>query len=411
MLTNVQHCQAIVQQLIVSETDIFFSNTLSSLSESLSVHSSILTKKIYQIDDKNISKPTLHDNFNGQFTASCRSSTIDSRTDHGNTAELEGQHVKGRRSIIESTVMIAGQIRFGDVVGLTEAKRSLQDSIVLPSIFPHLFTGGRKPWRRILLYGPPGTGKSRLAQAVSTEVTATFYSVSSTDLLSSWVGESEKLIKELFTVAGCQSNQSVIFIDEIDSLCRQRSSREDESSRRVKTELLLQMGGPTEDKVFLLCATNCPWELDTAFLRRFQKRIYIPLPDFTSRIEIMKLHCKGNKVNMTESDWTHLSLLTEGYSGSDLSTLTNGALFQPIRDMQTANYWRESPDGRWVPCDVKMENAVSMHIMDLPPNLVCPRDVQLEDFVQALQVHRPTVSQQELNKFDDFTASYGQSGQ
>ncbi|CAG5126342.1 unnamed protein product [Candidula unifasciata] len=190
----------------------------------------------------------------------------------------------------------------------------------MPIVFPHLFSGGRKPWRRILLFGPPGTGKSRLAHAVSTEVRATFYSVSSTDLISSWVGE---IATETLT------NVQVIFIDEIDSLCRHRSSQEDEGTRRMKTELLIQMDGAerkNQEKIFLLCATNCPWDLDTAFLRRFQKRIYIKLPDHNSRIELMKLHCHGSKVDMSQSDWEQLASQTDGFSGSDLSTLTTGAL-------------------------------------------------------------------------------------
>ncbi|CAL1538934.1 unnamed protein product [Lymnaea stagnalis] len=243
----------------------------------------------------------------------------------------------------------------------------------MPLVFPHLFSGGRKPWRRILLFGPPGTGKSRLAQAVSTEVKATFYSVSSTDLMSSWVGESEKMIKELFHHASNQTCQSVIFIDEIDSLCRQRSTREDEGTRRIKTELLIQMDGAdrqVQDKIFLLCATNCPWDLDTAFLRRFQKRIYIPLPDHASRIQLMKLHCDGSHVNLTDHDWTELANLTEGYSGSDLATLTNGGLFQPIRDLQAANYWHETKDGRWVPCDDTGKSSLKANITDLPPKKV-----------------------------------------
>ncbi|KAH9518472.1 Vacuolar protein sorting-associated protein 4A [Bulinus truncatus] len=349
MLSNIKHCESIIQLLISSETDAFFLNALTSLSRSLFVHSEHLTKKISQINNECISTPNLsQDRRKNLSETKSHPSVIDNfKEDNGKTEyDFESKQIKYRQSIIEATIVASGKVHFLDVVGLTEAKCSLQDSIVMPLIFPHLFTGGRKPWKRILMFGPPGTGKSHLAQAVSTEVKATFYSVSSTDLMSSWMGESEKLIKELFHHASHQHGQSVIFIDEIDSLCRRRSSREDESTRRVKTELLIQMDGADrqgQDNIFLLCATNCPWELDTAFLRRFQKRIYIPLPDFSSRIQLIKLHCKGNSVDMTESDWNQLASLTTGYSGSDLSTLTNGALFQPVRDMQVATHWQELP--------------------------------------------------------------------
>ncbi|KAK3776716.1 hypothetical protein RRG08_005127 [Elysia crispata] len=99
---------------------------------------------------------------------------------------------KNRETAITSAILKNGKFGFVDVIGLSEAKRSLHDSIIMPLEYPHLFLGGRKPWRRILLYGPPGTGKTRLAQAVCSEVNATFYCVSSADLVSSFIGESER---------------------------------------------------------------------------------------------------------------------------------------------------------------------------------------------------------------------------
>jgi len=134
-------------------------------------------------------------------------------------------------------------ILWNDVAGLENAKESLKEAVILPIKFPHLFTGKRKPWRGILLYGPPGTGKSYLAKAVATEANnSTFFSVSSSDLLSKWLGESEKLVKNLFELART-NRPSIIFIDEVDSLCGARSDNESESARRVKTEFLVQMQG------------------------------------------------------------------------------------------------------------------------------------------------------------------------
>ncbi|XP_062588737.1 uncharacterized protein LOC134250400 isoform X2 [Saccostrea cucullata] len=273
--------------------------------------------------------------------------------------------------------------------------------------------GSIKPWKRILLYGPPGTGKSRLAQAVSSEIKSTFYCVSSSDLVSSWVGESEKLIKELFQHATKQTGRSVVFIDEIDSICRQRSSREEEYTRRIKTELLKQMEGAdtadSSDQIFLLCATNCPWELDSAFLRRFQKRIFIPLPDKEARIDLMKIHTKDNKVVMSDEDWSVLGAQTEGYSGSDLANLTLESLFCPIRELQTSKEWKQKDD-QFVPCKDGEEADVKATIVEIPAHKVRPREVTLNDFLSALKTHRKTVTQDEIQKFENFTKSMGEQG-
>ena len=158
----------------------------------------------------------------------------------------------------DAIVIEKPNIKWSDVAGLEAAKEALKEAVILPIKFPHLFTGNRKPWRGILLFGPPGiyitspfnythlifvsgTGKSYLAKAVATEANnSTFFSVSSSDLVSKWLGESEKLVKNLFEMAR-EQKPSIIFIDEIDSLTSSRSDNESESARRIKTEFLVQM--------------------------------------------------------------------------------------------------------------------------------------------------------------------------
>jgi vacuolar protein-sorting-associated protein 4 len=133
-------------------------------------------------------------------------------------------------------------IKWDDVAGLESAKEGLKEAVIMPVKFPQLFQGARKPWTGILLYGPPGTGKSFLAKACATECDSTFFSVSSSDLVSKWQGESERLVKNLFEMARAK-RPSLIFIDEVDSLCGKRTEGENESSRRIKTEFLVQMDG------------------------------------------------------------------------------------------------------------------------------------------------------------------------
>lgn len=195
-----------------------------------------------------------------------------------------------------------------------------------------MFDETRKPWRGILLFGPPGTGKSYLAKACATECEGTFFSVSSSDLVSKWMGESEKLIKQLFKMAR-EKKPSIIFIDEVDSLCGSRSEGENDSSRRIKTEFLVQMQGTgtNNDGVLVLGATNVPWELDNAIRRRFQKRIYISLPEATARAGMFKIHSGKTKNSLTEADFATLGEESHGYSGSDLANVVNEALMLPVR--------------------------------------------------------------------------------
>jgi vacuolar protein-sorting-associated protein 4 len=209
--------------------------------------------------------------------------------------------VKKLRAGLTSAILVdKPNIRWDDVAGLEVAKESLKEAVILPIKFPHLFTGKRTPWRGILLYGPPGTGKSYLAKAVATEAKSTFFSVSSSDLVSKWQGDSERyaplllflvhslngilpppqlpldpcvrccrLVKQLFQMAR-ESKPAIIFVDEVDSLTGTRNEGESEGSRRIKTEFLVQMNGVGHDDtgVLVLGATNIPWQLDPAIKRR-----------------------------------------------------------------------------------------------------------------------------------------------
>jgi vacuolar protein-sorting-associated protein 4 len=152
----------------------------------------------------------------------------------------DGEKDKMRSALSSAIVSEKPNIKWDDVAGLEGAKEALKEAVVLPIRFPQLFVGKRKPWKGILLYGPPGTGKSFLAKAVATEADSTFFAMSSSDLVSKWQGESEKLVKQMFEMAR-EARPAIIFIDEIDSLCTARSEGESESSRRIKTEFLVQV--------------------------------------------------------------------------------------------------------------------------------------------------------------------------
>eukprot|EP00939_MAST-03C_sp_MAST-3C-sp1_P003476 g3476.t1 len=287
-------------------------------------------------------------------------------------------------------------VKWGDVAGLDQAKRALKEAVILPANFPQLFTGKRRPWKGILLYGPPGTGKSYLAKAVATEANSTFLSVSSSDLVSKWQGESEKLVKGMFQIAR-KKKPAIIFIDEIDSLCSARGEGENEASRRIKTEFLVQMQGvgKTHDGILVLGATNVPWEIDAAMRRRFEKRVYIPLPEEYARSFMFKLHMGDTKNNLgkwatkpapggdedakiaTNPNFVELGKKTEGFSGSDINVVVREALMQPVRKCQSAKYFQ--------PWGERVRNKLKRHL------------VTANSFLKSLTSRRSSLTMSDVN--------------
>lgn len=225
-------------------------------------------------------------------------------------------------------------VHWDDVVQLDEAKRLLKEAVVMPVKYPSLFTGLLKPWKGILLYGPPGTGKTMLARAVATECRTTFFNISASTIVSKWRGDSEKLVRVLFDLARYHA-PSTVFIDELDAIMGQRGSgggAEHEASRRMKTELLIQMDGLMKDDsclVFLLAASNLPWELDIAMLRRLEKRVHVGLPEAAAR-EVM-LRKKLPPEHAKDLDYATIAAATEGFSGSDITLLCKECAMRPLR--------------------------------------------------------------------------------
>ena len=168
-------------------------------------------------------------------------------------------------------------------------------------------------YNKINFFQPPGTGKSFIAKACATEAKGTFYSVSASNLVSKWMGDSERLVKSLFELAR-QNKPAVIFIDEIDSMVSNRSDGENEATRRIKTEFLVQMDGvgKDDDGILVLGATNIPWGIDPAARRRFQRKIYIPLPDEPARLAMFKLNTGTTPNNLNDDDFKKLAELSEG---------------------------------------------------------------------------------------------------
>jgi len=322
-------------------------------------------------------------------------------------------------AISQAIVMEKPNVKWDDVAGLETAKQLLKEAVILPIKFPQLFQGKRKPWTGILLYGPPGTGKSYLAKAVATEANnSTFFSVSSSDLVSKYVGESEKLVKELFELAR-DKKPSIIFIDEIDSLGSKRGDNEQDNTRRIKTEFLVQMQGvgKNTEGVLTLGATNCPWDLDPALRRRFTKRVYIPLPEKDARKTMFRVHIGDTANNLKDNDYEVLAEKTPGFSGSDISGIVQDALMEPVRDMQTATHFRKQPTSQndyiWVPCKQNESGAKPMKLLDFPENeqsRVQAASLNVQHFIKILENSKPSVGKEDIERHIQWTNEFGQEG-
>lgn len=285
--------------------------------------------------------------------------------------------------VLESSIVSeTPDLTLNDVAGLEDVKRSLREAIVLPLKRPDLFTGSRQPWRGILLHGPPGCGKTMIAKATAGDIKATFFNISAAVLVSKWLGESEKLVKRLYELAK-EKQPSIIFIDEVDSLTQSRSENENDAMRRVKTQLLSSMEGISsnkDDRVVTIGATNVPWEIDSAFRRRFQRRIYVPLPDEKARKIIFEINSRG--IDLDKSiDFKKLSKITNDYTGSDIANICREAIMAPIRELDSTNMIDDSS--------------------------IKAREVTHNDYTNALKNVSKSVSKQELTKFIEWDKEFG----
>ena len=277
------------------------------------------------------------------------------------------------------------KITWDDIAGLERAKQSLQESAILPLLRPDLFSGLRKA-QNILLYGPPGTGKTMLVKAVAHESSCLLFACSASTLTSKWHGEGEKLVRTMFRVAQ-DAAPSLIFVDEMDSLLSTRSDSEHEASRRFKTEFMVQMDGvsPSSGNVLVVGATNCPWSIDDAVLRRFPRRISIPLPDKDARKALLKnLLKKAGKHDLTSRQQSSLVSKLEGYSCSDISSIASEASFGPLRG-----------------------NNLKV-IQNIQESQLRPIGVQ--DFDTAIQQSTKSVSQSLLKRYKEWERDQGVAG-
>uniref|UniRef100_A0A7S2WMC1 microtubule-severing ATPase n=1 Tax=Rhizochromulina marina TaxID=1034831 RepID=A0A7S2WMC1_9STRA len=287
------------------------------------------------------------------------------------------------KAVLDEMLVDISGVKWDDIAGVQEAKRTLQEAVILPYQRPDLFGGLRAPPKGVLLFGPPGTGKTLLAKAVASESGFHFFSVSASSLTSKWVGEGEKIVRTLFSLAR-EMQPAVVFIDEVDSVLSRRGGSEHEASRRLKTEFMVQLDGAAaggagqeQEKILVMGATNLPHELDDAVLRRLPRRVYVPLPDAEARAALLDRLFPTNRsnssvaVSLSTADRREIVRRTEGYSCSDIKALCQEAAMAPIRDVP----------------DLSRVSANSI------------RSVRKGDVIAAMATVVPSVSQDTLDNF------------
>lgn len=273
-------------------------------------------------------------------------------------------------------------VQWDSIAGLSQVKRLLRQNLVILPMRPDIAKGLLSPWRSVLFYGPPGTGKTFLAKAVATECKRTFFNITSATITSRFLGESEKLVTYLFNMAE-EMQPSTIFFDEIDSIASQRGSEgEHEASRRMKAQLLTRLegiDGSCESNVFVMAATNFPWDLDEALLRRFQKRVYIPLPDEEGRESILNMYL-GEYI-CHDFDTQGFVKKLDGYSCADIANLCRDVA-QIVFDKQTQHLDTQ----QWL--NMPAEDAKVF--------------VTNEDFESALKKRKSSVDKNTIKKYEEW---------
>ncbi|MEM3203482.1 MAG: CDC48 family AAA ATPase [Saccharolobus sp.] len=290
------------------------------------------------------------------------------------------------------------EVRWSDIGGLEDIKEELKEVIEYPLKYPELYqNSGIEPPKGILLFGPPGTGKTMLAKAVATESGANFIAVRGPEVLSKWVGESEKAVREIFRKARMYA-PSVIFIDEIDAIAPIRGASYDSGvTERIVNQLLAEMDGIENlENVAVVAATNRPDILDPALLRpgRFEKLIYVPPPDKKARIEILKVHTK-NIVIAEDVSLEDIGERTEGYTGADLAALVREAAMRAIRE--SMRICINKVDEICKPNDLECKDKVMKECMK-----TTGVKVSLRHFEEAMKKIKPSVTQDMLQFYQNW---------
>ncbi|MEM0439347.1 MAG: AAA family ATPase [Sulfolobales archaeon] len=289
----------------------------------------------------------------------------------------------GSQSIDRDLVKEPPKITFEDIVDLDDVKKAIKKAIIYPVKRPDLYIDKIGWDKGVLLFGPPGNGKTMLAAAVANEIKAAFIPIDASDIMSKWLGDAEKNVRRIFDTARriAEGGRPVIIvIDEVDSLMGVFSS-EVGGEVRVRNQFLKEMDGlyskGSREMIFVIGTTNKPWSLDIGFIRRFQKRIYVPSPNYETRLALLKHYCRNLEldpsVNLEE-----IAKITEGYSASDIVDIVREAYSKVVDEL----FEKGAIGGK-------------------------PRPIQMKDLIEAVSKRKPSISQDMLRSYEEWNKRFG----
>ena len=310
------------------------------------------------------------------------------------TSENESGSEKEDRfeKYIEENIITTSSVVWDDIAGLENTKDTIKESVVLSLIEGK--PDAIKPWKGILLFGPPGTGKTLLAAATAGSLKATFFNVGVSQLLSKYFGESSKIISDLYNVARNKS-PSIVFLDEFDSIALSRSGDVSESSRRVLSTLLSELDGLKDKKssqyILTIAATNTPWDLDAAVLSRFQKRVFVPLPDSDAVSEMIRINTQKKGLDF-EGDLQSVAekCTSKLFAGRDVSTICNEAIWYMVREQNT-----------------DLSSLADQAFDDIKKFKLNVRPLNNSDFSKSFETIESAVKERDLVKYEKWAQEYG----
>jgi vacuolar protein-sorting-associated protein 4 len=355
------------------------------------------------------------------------------------------------RLAISSKKIKESKTKWEDIIGMDIPKSILYDIVITSQEIKHLYTENCKLTKSILFYGPPGNGKTFIIQGLvtlcnsflnkkkknkkndlytnqrqqqeddndeeeeGTKKSYSFYSLGSSDLISKFLGDSAKHVRALFEEVKA-NKPAILFIDEIDCICSERSHGQgtQKETSNALTEFITQMEGIKDDMddILIIGATNLPHIIDKAVRSRFQKRIYIKLPDEITRKSIFKNKLKKEFNILTENEYDELAKLTENFSNRDIFYLIRDALNEVINIVKYSTHFKlfdERRNGLIIPCSPSDPKGYECFFEDVEfKNMIIKPPLQMINFHLVLKDMKPSVNQNDLDQYIEFTSLYGQ---